>query len=153
MSDFVTLGSPLTHARYLMCDGNTESELNRNFQSRVTQREFPLCPPEKDGDDGLLSFQNGQTHRKEFHHAALFGLTRWTNLFFPMSQMFWGDAIGGPLRDIFGRYIRDVEVSTLMTGKPAFFTHTSYWKITGPMGRKSPQIVTLRQEVNLEDRP
>jgi hypothetical protein len=153
VSDFVTLGSPLTHARYLMCDGNTETELNKNFERRVTQREFPLCPPEEDGDDGLLSFHNGQTHRKEFHHAALFGLTRWTNLFFPMSQMFWGDAIGGPLRDIFGRYIKDVEVSTLTTGKPAFFTHTSYWKITGPMKRASPQIVTLRQEVNLEDRP
>jgi hypothetical protein len=100
----------------------------------------------------LLSFDNGQTRRREFHHAALFGLTRWTNLFFPMSQMFWGDAIGGPLQEIFGRYIRDVPVSTLTPGKPAFFTHMSYWKTTGPMGRNSPQIVTLREAVNLEDR-
>jgi hypothetical protein len=153
VTDFITLGSPLTHARYLMCDGHTESELEQNFQRRVMQREFPLCPPAKDGEDGLLSFHNGQTNRTEFHHAALFGLTRWTNLFFPMSQMFWGDAIGGPLRDIFGRYIKDVEVSTLDPPKPAFFTHTAYWKITGPMKRESPQIVTLRKEVNLKDQP
>jgi hypothetical protein len=153
VTDFITLGSPLTHARYLMCDGNTEKELNENFERRVLQREFPVCPPAKEGDDGLLSFHNGQTHRREFQHAALFGLTRWTNLFFPMSQMFWGDAIGGPLQGIFGRYISDVPVSTLTQDKPAFFTHTSYWKITGPMGRNSPQIVTLRKAINLEDRP
>jgi hypothetical protein len=152
VTDFITLGSPLTHARYLMCDGNTEIELNQNFERRVLQREFPVCPPAREGDDGLLSFDNGQTRRREFHHAALFGLTRWTNLFFPMSQMFWGDAIGGPLQEIFGRYIRDVPVSTLTPGKPAFFTHMSYWKTTGPMGRNSPQIVTLREAVNLEDR-
>jgi hypothetical protein len=152
VTDFVTLGSPLTHARYLMCDGSTESALNENFERRVTQREFPVCPPSKDGSDGLLSFHNGQTHRREFHHAALFGLTRWTNLFFPMSQMFWGDAIGGPLRDIFGRYIKDIPVSTVASGAPTFFTHTSYWKITGPLARKSPQIIALRREVNLEDR-
>jgi hypothetical protein len=70
-----------------------------------------------------------------------------------MSQMFWGDAIGGPLQGIFGRYIRDVPVSTLIPDKPAFFTHTSYWKITGPMGRSSPQILTLRKAIDLEDRP
>src|SRR5258708_6000944 len=58
VTDFVTLGSPLTHARYLMCDGNTETALNKNFERRVLQREFPVCPPAKDGDDGLLSFHN-----------------------------------------------------------------------------------------------
>jgi hypothetical protein len=153
VTDFVTLGSPLTHARYLMCDGATESELNKNFERRVGQREFPVCPPAKDGKDGLLSFYNGQTRRQEIQHAALFGLTRWTNLFFPMNQMFWGDAIGGPLKDIFGNYINDVPVSTLPSRGPAFFTHTSYWKITGPMGRNSPQIAKLRDAVNLVDGP
>lgn len=152
VTDFVTLGSALTHARYLMCDGKTESELNKNFERRVEQREFPVCPPARDGKDGLLSFYNPRAQRKQIQHAALFGLTRWTNLFFPMNQMFWGDVVGGPLRGIFGNYIRDVPVSTLASGKPAFFTHNSYWKITGPMGRKSPQIVALREAVNLEDR-
>jgi len=162
VTDFITLGSPLTHAYYLMCNSPTEDKLfDRatqeklidDFDRRVAQREFPTCPPHKGDDDGLLSFVNSGTGKKEFHHAALFGLTRWTNLFFPMSQMFWGDAIGGPLRDIFGRYVKDVPVSTVISGKPSFFTHTSYWNITGPMGRKSPQILELRKQVNLEDRP
>jgi hypothetical protein len=150
VTDFITLGSPLTHAHYLMCDGKTESELVKDFERRVTQREFPVCPPEKQEDDGVLSFSShGKT---QFHHAALFGLTRWTNLYFPRVQLFWGDAVGGPLKDIFGHYIKDIPVSTLSARAAAFFTHTSYWKITGPMGRKSPQIVVLRNEINLADK-
>jgi hypothetical protein len=150
VTDFITLGSPLTHAYYLMCNGKTETKLIEDFRRRVEQREFPVCPPEKQDDDGILSFTDADD-RKEFHHAALFGLTRWTNLYFPRVQMFWGDAVGGPLRDIFGHYIKDVPVSTLPSGAAAFFAHTSYWKITGPLKRLSPQIITLRNEINLED--
>ena len=119
----------------------------------MEQREFPVCPPEKQGSDGVLTFANKVSGRTEFHHAAVFGLTRWTNLYFPMVQMFWGDAIGGPLKDIFGRYIKDIPVSTVASGAASFFTHTSYWKISGPLGRGSPQIDVLRREVNLEDKP
>ena len=163
VTDFITLGSPLTHAYYLMCDGKTETYLEKDFARRVTQREFPVCPPDTEKPagsvsqtpkvrrgDGLLSFNN---HGKiQFHHAALFGLTRWTNLYFPRVQLFWGDAVGGPLNSIFGRYIKDIPVSTLKSGAAAFFTHTSYWKITGPLARQSPQILILREIVNLEDK-
>lgn len=152
VTDFITLGSPLTHAQYLMCDGNTEEKLTDDFHRRVKQREFPTCPPDKQAGDGLLSFWNPDTRKREFHHAALFGLTRWTNLFFPMYQLFWGDAVGGPLRSVFGRYIIDIPVSTANSGKPSFFTHTSYWKTTGPMGRGSPQIRALKRAINLNDR-
>jgi hypothetical protein len=134
-----------------MCDGKTEDKLVDDFHRRVKQREFPVCPPKKQDMDGLLSFTNPNTGRKEFHHAALFGMTRWTNLFFPINQMFWGDAIGGALKDIFGRYIADTPVSTVNPAAPRFFTHTAYWKISCPMGRAAPHIVALRQAVNLED--
>ncbi len=152
VSDFVTLGSPLTQAYYLMCDGNTEPELVDDFRRRVKQREFPVCPPEKQGTDGLLSFKNPVSEKTEFHHAAMFGLTRWTNLYFPRVQLLWGDAIGGPLKDIFGRYIKDVPVSTEASGAATFFTHNSYWKVADPLGRAAPQIVALREEINLEDK-
>jgi len=152
VTDFVTLGSPLTHAYYLMCDGKTEKKLIDDFHRRVKQREFPVCPPKKQDGDGLLSFTNPSTKRKEFHHAALFGMTRWTNLFFPMNQMFWGDAIGGPLKKIFGRYIADTPVSTVNPAAPRFFTHTAYWKTSCPDGRAAPHLVALRQAVDLEDR-
>ena len=154
VTDFVTLGSPLTHAHYLMCDGATEGELTTDFKRRVTQREFPICPPKRQDYDGLLSFTNsdGVNEKKEFHHAALFGMTRWTNLFFPMSQLFWGDAVGGPLKDIWGRYVRDVEVSTCTPSKSAFFTHTAYWSLKALEGRNAPQIVALQEAINLEDK-
>jgi hypothetical protein len=112
-----------------------------------------VSPPEKQGADGLLSFKNTVSEKTEFHHAAMFGLTRWTNLYFPRVQLLWGDAIGGPLADIFGRYIKDVAVSTEASGAATFFTHNSYWKVADPMGRGAPQIVALRNEINLEDRP
>jgi hypothetical protein len=152
VTDFVTLGSPLTHAHYLMCDGQTERELITDFKRRVTQREFPTCPPKKQDDDGLLSFTDPDGKKKRFHHAALFGMTRWTNLFFPMSQLFWGDAVGGPLKDIWGRYVRDVEVSTCTPPASAFFTHTAYWSLKAPEGRRAPQIAALREAINLEDK-
>jgi len=152
VTDFVTLGSPLTHAYYLMCDGRTEDELVADFRRRVKQREFPTCPPEKQEDDGLLSFTNPATKKKEFHHAALFGMTRWTNLFFPMSQLFWGDAVGGPLNSIWGQYVKDVEVHTCKPPKPAFFSHTAYWSLKKSGGREAPHIRKLRREINLSDK-
>jgi hypothetical protein len=152
VTDFVTLGSPLTHAHYLMCEGKTEAELVEDFRRRVTQREFPTCPPERQDSGGLLAFTNPNTSQKEFHHAALFGMTRWTNLFFPMYQLFWGDAIGGPLNGIWGPYVKDVEVSTHNPSKYAFFTHTAYWSLRKPGGRNAPQIQKLREAINLEDR-
>jgi hypothetical protein len=153
VTDFVTLGSPLTHAYYLMRDGKTEAALVDDFDRRVKQREFPVCPPKKQDPDGVLSFANKVSGKTEFHHAAMFGLTRWTNLYFPRVQLFWGDAVGGPLKDIFGRYIKDIPVSTVASRAAAFFTHTAYWKVSRPMGRAAPQIVALRREVNLDDGP
>ncbi len=161
VTDFVTLGSPLTHAHYLMCDGRREVELVEDFHRRVTQREFPTCPPDRDGD-GLLAFTNPISGKSEFHHAGLFAMTRWSNLYFPMRQLFWGDAIGGPLKDIFGRYIDDIEVcirkpsrSSAVTSFIAFFTtfftHTAYWSLKRPGGRNAPQLVELRKAINLSD--
>src|SRR4051812_48849218 len=57
VTDFVTLGSALTHAYFLMCVGkpeadlkaegraNTENDLKEDFARRVDEREFPTCPP------------------------------------------------------------------------------------------------------------
>jgi hypothetical protein len=153
VTDFVTLGSALTHAYYLMCDGDTYTELKQDFDRRVREREFPTCPPARLDQDGLLLFENPKTRKKEFHHGAVFGLTRWFNLYFPVHELLWGDAIGGPLKDIFGSYIEDIEVSTYQPARPAFFTHTEYWNLTWPGGRNAPQILALKAAINLEDKP
>jgi hypothetical protein len=152
VTDFVTLGSPLTHAYYLMCLGNTYDALEKDFERRVREREFPTCPPARIAPDGLLLFTNPITGGQEFHHGALFGLTRWTNLYFPLHQLFWGDAIGGPLAPQFGSHIEDVEVSTRRPPAPAFFTHTAYWSLAWPGGHQAPQILALQAAINLEDR-
>jgi hypothetical protein len=151
VTDFVTMGSPLTHAHYLMCNGDTYEALQADFDRRVREREFPICPPERRAPDGLLLFKNPKTGKQHFHHGGLFGLTRWTNLYFPLSQLFWGDAIGGPLSPLFGPHIEDVAVSTYRPPKPAFFTHTDYWSLAWFGGYKAPQIQELDDAINLQD--
>ncbi|CAN7657513.1 hypothetical protein LJR220_006206 [Bradyrhizobium sp. LjRoot220] len=164
VTDFVTLGSALTHAYFLMCHGkaeadlkaegrvNTEHDLKEDFARRVGEREFPTCPPKRLDRDGLLAFTNPKTHKKQIHNGALFGLTRWSNIYFPRRQLFWGDAIGGALSPIFGYHIVDLAVSTKKAGGDDFFTHTAYWDVRrAPDTCQAPHIVTLRKAIDLAD--
>ena len=161
VTDFVTLGSALTHAYFLMClckpgneprtDVRRRQELQEDFARRVREREFPTCPPKRLDDDGLLTFHNPKTKRKAVHNGAVFGLTRWTNIYFPRRQLFWGDAIGGGLSPIFGYHILDLEVSTRKAGGDDFFTHTAYWDVHRPDGHQAPHIVALGEAVDLAD--
>jgi hypothetical protein len=152
VTDFVTLGSALTHAYFLMCLGNTRDDLKEDFARRVQEREFPTCPPKQLDQDGLLTFVNPKTKNHQVHNGALFGLTRWTNIYFPRRQLFWGDAIGGALSPIFGYHIVDLEVSTKKAGGDDFFTHTAYWDVyRKPDIYQAPHIVTLRKAVDLAD--
>jgi hypothetical protein len=152
VTDFVTLGSALTQAHYLMCDGHTYNELTQDFDRRVKEREFPTCPPARLDHDGLLLFKNPNTKKQEFHHGAVFGLTRWTNLYFPMRELVWGDAIGGKLASLFGSNIEDRRVPTLGYCKYAFFTHTDYWNVGWPGGRGNALIRKLIKAIDLKDR-
>jgi hypothetical protein len=152
VTDFVTLGSALTHAHFLMCLGETQAKLQEDFNRRVEEREFPTCPPKQLDRDELLSFINPKTKKKQVHNGALFGLTRWSNIYFPRRQLFWGDAIGGALSPIFGHHIVDIKVSTKKAGGDDFFTHTAYWDVRRkPDTYQAPHIVALRKAVDLAD--
>ena len=162
VTDFVTLGSALTHAYFLMCVGKPGNEpkpdverrreLQEDFARRVREREFPTCPPKRLDSDGLLTFDNPRTKRKTVHNGAVFGLTRWTNIYFPRRQLFWGDAIGGGLSPIFGYHIIDREVSTRKAGGDDFFSHTAYWDVhRTPDTYEAPHIVALCEAVDLAD--
>lgn len=152
VTDFVTLGSALTHAYFLMCIGKTRDDLKLDFARRVEEREFPTCPPKRLDKDGLLAFDNPRTKTRKVHNGALFGLTRWTNIYFPRRQLFWGDAIGGGLSPIFGYHIVDREVSTKKAGGDDFFTHTAYWDVhRKPDTFQAPHIVALRNAIDLAD--
>ncbi len=81
------------------------------------------------------------------HHAAVFGPTRWTNLYFPARLVFWGDVIAGPLVPLFGSGIRDVPVRTRR--RMGLLSHTLYWD--GGAQGVPEHIQSLRNAVDLLD--
>ena len=151
VTDFVTLGAALKHAKFLMCRGDNRIGLEKDFDRRVAEREFPTCPPAKDPPDGWLAYTDPNSNRKRLHHGGLFALTRWTNIYFPLQQVFWGDAIGGSLDEVFGSHIEDREVWTDSGRSNGVFTHTKYWDTTFKQGRNAPHILALREAVSLAD--
>jgi hypothetical protein len=140
VTDFVTLGSPLAHGALIL--DTPDASLTR----RQDDLELPTCPPmpsldpaEVD-DDREVAFYRSVLRRagqeREVlvgNHGALFGPTRWTNLYIPVRQLIGGDLVGGPLAPVFGTGIRDVPVHHSGRVRPwwrrlvPLRAHTSYW--------------------------
>lgn len=125
VSDFITLGSPLSHANYLLVDSQNI------FNERVTELEFPTSPPspsvDSEGSFYYLSDNTQSSHKPDspsyvLNHGALFALTKWTNVYFKQ------DFIGGTL-DCFGKGICNIELQPvgIKTKYKPFCAHTSYW--------------------------
>ena len=163
ISDFVTLGSPLTHAEFLIAQSPAD------LAARKSGRELPQSPPFREDLDPkvfdraraagglplgasaatskLISFPLPQSRNEwELHHAAPFAVVRWTNVFDPARLVFFGDLIGGPLAPEFGPAIIDVDLRSLR-GPSQTFTHTKYWDLDG----EPKHIEALRAAVNLLD--
>lgn len=166
VSDFITLGSPLTHAEFLMASDK------KDMRAQQQDRILPTCPPTlermNENSRGTFTYQKTVKPQKpgdkeEYywvpHHAALFGYTRWTNIYSPASNIAWGDLISGPVADHFDikhkgetlKGIRDIAVLPKLDkdgwrkAKTPFFTHTKYWETsisdkpfheTAPIGTK-----------------
>jgi hypothetical protein len=64
-------------------------------------------------------------HIRILHHAALFEVTRWTNLYFR------GDLIGGPLARRFGKALNDHEIDVHCRWSRFPGSHTKYWRAAG----------------------
>ena len=149
VTDFITLGCPLTHAKLLLAGNNEE------FARKLTDRELPRCPPVLEQVDHLLrfSYQPRNESGKKIdtyipHHAAVFAPTQWTNIFFPVKNLLWGDFIAGPLRGVLGQGIRDVSVSIDGNDRSGFFSHTRYWKL--PIdGSIPPYLIELRRALDI----
>lgn len=123
VSDFVTAGSPLTHARWLLnLDAKTQ------FAELVRERSFPTCPPQTETiaspvpnvNRQVFTFTHAYVDEQNLrakrsvqvpHHAGLFALTRWTNLYFPYSGLINGDPVAGSLAQEFGAWVRDVRLN------------------------------------------
>jgi hypothetical protein len=165
ITDFVTLGSPLAHAEFLIA-ASAEDLAKRKFE-----RELPESPPLREELDPnvfrlaeathklpvgadfktskLISFPPpAAPHVWELHHAAPFAVVRWVNVYDTASLVFRGDIIGGPLAKPFGPAIIDIDLKSLR-GQSRSFTHTKYWEIDG----EPIHIDVLRRAVNLLDRP
>jgi len=165
ITDFITLGSPLAHAEFLIA-ASAEDLATRKFE-----RELPQSPPLREDLDPkvfqlarathklpvgpsfetskLISFPPPSSpHLWELHHAAPFAVVRWTNIYDSASLVFRGDIIGGPVANAFGPAILDIDLKSLR-GQSRSFTHTKYWAIDG----EPIHIEVLRSAVNLLDEP
>ncbi len=158
ISDFITLGSPLTHANFLLSFNEKE------FEKAKLERFYSLCPPAPDRPGGT-SFLYGAkgSPRKYAHHAASFAATRWTNIYDPEFRVFHGDFISGPLREKFGPGIKDIAIKMRWPGGSRLVTHTLYWDLAAQSTAVSevtssddteipPHIVALRQALDLAGR-
>jgi len=123
VTDFVTLGSPLTHAEALL------AEDRKALQRKMADRELPTCPPATETVAGVpgghIWYKGEADGRVVPHHAAPFAVTRWTNLYFPSHWLIHGDFIGGPVAGQFGAGVRDEKVRT--SACLGFLAHTKYW--------------------------
>ncbi|WP_425073879.1 hypothetical protein [Sagittula sp. S175] len=145
ISDFVTLGAPLTHAEFLVADSRAD------LRAKQARRRLPTCPPvlEFDGTTKLhhFTYSNARGRKPEDrrvpHHAALFAYTRWTNLYAPEKAIVTGDLIAGPVGEVFGlehegrviQGVRDIAVlprlaadgSVAKGHRRSGFAHNNYW--------------------------
>ena len=160
VSDFVSLGSPLANASFLVTEGSAD------FAKMKTERVLPISPPEPRGKEGFLYKEDGHWVT---HHAAVFSTVRWTNIYDEFDPVwFWlGDVIGGAVSPVglFGPGIKDVKVDILENGRRTF-SHNLYWVDTrgkgeAPVGKgryappvrsdeAADQIVELREAVGME---
>ncbi|WP_340668465.1 hypothetical protein [Phyllobacterium sp.] len=173
VSDFVTLGSPLAHAEFLLA-----ADLG-NLHKAQERRVLPTCPPAMEYDGKTRQHHFTYRHKNDSkasdplayripHHAALFAYTRWTNLYSPHSAIFWGDIISGPLasqfsttlegkqvsgiRDVMVLPQRDVDGRVLNGEQVPFFSHTKYWNFPFQLGRPAPHhIKMLRKALRLKE--
>lgn len=121
VTDLVTLGSPLAHAGHLFAQ---EKGL---FEKLKEQREYPMDPPYvQPPDKNWILEKKTAVHpngamMKYFNHSSPYAVTRWTNIYYN------SDFIGGPVADLFGKGIEDIEIfkGAKIFAYPA--GHTTYW--------------------------
>lgn len=138
VTDFITLGSPLTHASMLLTTKHS------SIDQAKRDLELPACPPVCDVGQNVPGFyqknlplSEGSAELRSFYIAdpgALFAATRWANLYFPVHHIFGGDLVGGPLAPTFGPGVYDIPVRRTVRKRwkrivrSLFpFPHVSYW--------------------------
>jgi hypothetical protein len=118
ITDFITLGSPMTYAPFLM---HGDFDVQKREGKLQTDPPAPLDALQA-GPDWNLKYKTRVLGRDQ-----VFAFTRWTNLYFPAYFGLFGDLIGGPLRPQFGPGIRDRAVAVRnVIRRYTPFAHVSY---------------------------
>ena len=165
ITDFVTLGSPLTHSEVLLTNDMV------GFREKIVSRQYPVCPPVREVLDTehleaadkagfeleadrprLMSFPYTDKQQTcwQLHHAAPFSVVRWTNLHDPACFVICGDLVSGPVGgNLYGQGVVDIDLSEINGGKQSWwFTHTNYWRL-GKNNTSPPRVLALRQALDL----
>jgi len=147
ISDFVTLGCPLSHAEFLLFEDAAavmQAKRERLLSVTDTERQNFVAT-------GI------RTAGKWFpHHAAPFAVVRWTNIYDSPRAVVFGDLVSGPAVPIFGPGVDDRPVSMkrpfLLGATWTFFTHTLYWDLRN--ARRTgclDHIKALREAIAFDD--
>ncbi|MGV8831376.1 MAG: hypothetical protein ACOH2N_05310 [Devosia sp.] len=161
ISDLITLGSPLTHAEFLMEDSQEAVEAG------CRERRYATAPPHPEVTRGagdtmlhLAPGADGRTAKGQPamvpHFAAQFSTVRWTNIYDEEVNPLVGDLISGSLADSFGPGIAEHGVSMTRRSWPGLlqrvFTHTQYWTWHQSYEPSHPHIEDDNVTLPIEDR-
>ena len=116
VTDLVTVGSPLSHAEFLLARDT------QGLRTLVRERVLPTCPPVLEsyqpghtGQAGSLTipsimFKSGKDDNTFAHHACCFAAVRWTNIYDkpPLHSFLLGDPLSGSVLGNFGSSVRVV---------------------------------------------
>lgn len=136
VSDFVTLGSPLSSSDVLLA--KDLETLNR----KIAWREVPSSPPQSEREAEVRFSYPLSAKARTPHAGAVFAPVVWTNIYYPHVLGLIGDFVSGPVAPLLGPAVRDLRVPI---GFP-IFRHLSYW--SKPEGG-GPAIRALRHGLNL----
>jgi hypothetical protein len=159
ITDLVTLGSPLTHAEFLLARDAAD------LRAHQASRDFPVSPPIRELLDPavvpkakaagfpldadrpqLICFPFGSANQWQLHHAAPFAAVRWTNIHDPALLVILGDLISGPIAPIYGPGVIDIDLRRLR-GQSLRFSHTRYWSMQ--IAAAPPHVAVLRDALDL----
>jgi hypothetical protein len=141
ISHFITIGSPLTYASFLLAKNEQE------LAQRILERELPSSPPVWEMLDGKRRFTytpDLKSTRRVLHHASPFACTQWINAYFK------NDFVGGSLTKSFGPGIKEHKISlrySFLLRFVPFLSHTYYWASSEKGKKRSESSTRIIREV------
>jgi hypothetical protein len=143
ISDFVTMGAAINAADYFV-------KSTADYRELINQRDWPVCPPVPDSKDRNIfykvNFETTEGQKRDIkvlHHGAMFGVMRWTNIYFT------SDFVGGSAQRVFGKGIRDIPIprssAYILPGG-----HTTYWDKTDPKNALEVLVKAMQLDVSAE---